>query len=192
MVWSALAYSRGMLVKPTWVPKGINFQTTDAELKIPDNNEPKLIWDMRGIMKNRPDPFLLPFNPKQTYLDSGLKWGEEIIDLIMADRGRVIIPLRNLRGFGELDEALTYTDDAIIGIDWSDSVESISKDFSIDIVELLRLLRQRKQKNLLIYCLTGDYPYIPAGAASNLNIKMATLSEARNIPSWAKEVFSFE
>ena len=192
MVWSALAYSRGMLVKPTWVPKGINFQTTDAELKIPDNNEPKLIWDMRGIMKNRPDPFPLPFNPEQTYLDSGLKWGEEIIDLIMADRGRVVIPLRNLRGFSELDEALTYTDDAIIGIDWSDSVESISKDFSIDIVELLRLLRQRKQKNLLIYCLTGDYPYIPAGAASNLNIKMATLSEARHIPSWAKEVFSFE
>tara|TARA_B100001750_G_C15312190_1_gene497862 strand:+ start:307 stop:852 length:546 start_codon:yes stop_codon:yes gene_type:complete len=181
-----------MLVKPTWVPKGINFQTTDAELKIPDNNEPKLIWDMRGIMKNRPDPFPLPFNPEQTYLDSGLKWGEEIIDLIMADRGRVVLPLRNLRGFGELDEALTYTDDAIIGIDWSDSVESISKDFSIDIVELLRLLRQRKQKNLLIYCLTGDYPYIPAGAASNLNIKMATLSEARHIPSWAKEVFSFE
>ena len=192
MVWSALAYSRGMLVKPTWVPKGINFQTTDAELKIPDNNEPKLIWDMRGIMKNRPDPFPLPFNPEKTYLDSGLKWGEEIIDLIMADRGRVVIPLRNLRGFDEPDEALTYTDDAIIGIDWSDSVESISKDFSIDIVELLRLLRQRKQKNLLIYCLTGDYPYIPAGAASNLNIKMATLSEARHIPSWAKEVFSFE
>ena len=192
MVWSALAYSRGMLVKPTWVPKGINFQTTDAELKIPDNNEPKLIWDMRGSMQNRPDPFPLPLNQEQTYLDSGLKWGEEIIDLIMADRGRVIIPLRNLRGFGELDEALTYTDDAIIGIDWSDSVESISKDFSIDIVELLRLLRQRKQKNLLIYCLTGDYPYIPAGAASNLNIKMATLSEARHIPSWAKEVFSFE
>ena len=136
MVWSALAYSRGMLVKPTWVPKGINFQTTDAELKIPDNNDPKLIWDMRGIMKNRPDPFPLPFNPEQTYLDSGLKWGEEIIDLIMADRGRVIIPLRNLRGFGELDEALTYTDDAIIGIDWSDSVESISKDFSIDIAPL--------------------------------------------------------
>ena len=192
MAWSAVAYSRGMLVKPIWDSRGLNFQSTETKLELPGNTEPKLIWDMRGIMKNRPDPFPLPFNPEQTYLDSGLKWGEEIIDLIMADRGRVIIPLRNLRGFGELDEALTYTDDAIIGIDWSGNVESISKDFSIDIVELLRLLRQRKQKNLLIYCLTADYPYIPAGAASNLNIKMATLSEARHIPSWAKEVFSFE
>jgi len=192
MVLSALAYSRGMLVKPMWDSKAINFQTTNTELKIPDTNEPKLIWDMRGIMRNRPDPFPLPFNPEQTYLDSGLKWGEEIIDLIMADRGRVIIPLRNLRGFDELDEALTYTEDAIIGIDWSNTVESISKDFSIDIVELLRLLRQRNQKELMIYCLTGDYPYIPAGAVSNLQIKVATLSEPHHPPSWAKEVFSFE
>ncbi len=56
MVRSAFAYSRGMLVKPTWDSKGINFQATDTELKLPDTNEPKLIWDMRGIMRYRPDP----------------------------------------------------------------------------------------------------------------------------------------
>ncbi len=192
MAWSALAYSRGMLVKPIWDSRGLNFQSTETKLVLPDNTEPKLIWDMRGIMKNRPDPFPLPFNPEQTYLDSGLKWGEEIIDLIMADRGRVVLPLRNLRGFGELDEALSYTEDIIIGIDWTQSVESVSEDFSIDIVGLLRLLHQRNLTEILIYCLNGDYPYIPAGAASNLNIKIATLSEARHIPSWAQGVFSFE
>ena len=108
MAWSALAYSRGMLVKPIWDSRGLNFQSTETKLELPDNTEPKLIWDMRGIMKNRPDPFPLPFNPEQTYLDSGLKWGEEVIDLIMADRGRVILPLRNLRGFSELDLSLIH------------------------------------------------------------------------------------
>jgi hypothetical protein len=181
-----------MLVKPIWGSKGLNFQSTETKFALPDNTEPKLIWDMRGIIKNRPDPFPLPFNPEQTFLDSGLKWGEEIIDLIMADRGRVVIPLRNLRGFSELDEALSYTEDAIIGIDWTQGVESVSEDFSIDIVGLLRLLHQRNQTEILIYCLNGDYPYIPAGAASNLNIKIATLSEARHIPSWAQGAFSFE
>jgi hypothetical protein len=147
---------------------------------------------MRGIIKNRPDPFPLPFNPKETYLDCGLKWGDDIIDLIMADRGTVVLPLRNLRGFDELDEALSYVEDTIIGIDWSQKVESVNDDFSIDIVRLLRQLHQRGQMDILVYSLTGEYPYIPAGATTNFNIKLATLSEVRPIPSWAQGVFSFE
>ena len=192
MVWSALAYNQGKLVKPIWDSKVFNFQTTESELSFSETHEPTLIWDMRGIIKNRPDPFPLPFSPKDTYLDCGLKWGEDIIDLIMADRGTVVLPLRNLRGFNELDDALSYAEDTIIGIDWSQEVESISDDFSIDIVKLLRQLHQRGQTDILIYSLTGEYPYIPAGAITNFNIKLATLSEVRQPPSWAQGVFSFE
>ena len=91
MVWSALAYNQGKLVKPIWDSKVFNFQTTESELSFSETHEPTLIWDMRGIIKNRPDPFPLPFSPKDTYLDCGLKWGEDIIDLIMADRGTVVL-----------------------------------------------------------------------------------------------------
>ena len=192
MAWSALAYNRGKMVKPIWDSNGFNFQATVSKLSFPTTSDPTLIWDMRGIIKNRPDPFPLPFNPEKTYLDCGLKWGEDIIDLIMADRGTVVLPLRNLRGFNELDEALSYVEDVTIGIDWSQEVESISEDFSIDIVKLLRQLHQRKQMDILVYSLTGDYPYIPAGAITNFNIKLATLSKIRQPPSWAHGVFSFE
>ena len=192
MAWSALAYNQGKLVKPIWDSNGFNFQTTESKLSFSETHEPTLIWDMRGIIKNRPDPFPLPFSPKDTYLDCGLKWGEDIIDLIMSDRGTVVLPLRNLRGFNELDDALSYAEDTIIGIDWSQEVESISDDFSIDIVKLLRQLHQRGQTDILIYSLTGEYPYIPAGAITNFNIKLATLSEVRLTPSWAQGVFSFE
>ena len=192
MVWSALAYNQGKLVKPIWDSNSFNFQTTESELSFSETHEPILIWDMRGIIKNRPDPFPLPFSPKDTYLDCGLKWGEDIIDLIMADRGTVVLPLRNLRGFNELDDALSYAEDTIIGIDWSQEVEAISDDFSIDIVKLLRQLHQRGQTDILVYSLAGEYPYIPAGAITNFNIKLATLSEARLTPSWAQGVFSFE
>jgi hypothetical protein len=192
MVWSALAYNQGKLVKPIWDSNGFNFQTTESELSFSETPDPTLIWDMKGIIKNRPDPFPLPFSPKKTYLDCGLKWGEDIIDLIMADRGTVVLPLRNLRGFDELDEALSYAEDTIIGIDWSQEVESVSDDFSIDIVRLLRQLHQRGQMDILVYSLTGECPYIPSGATTNFNIKLATLSEVRQIPSWAKGVFSFE
>ena len=97
MVWSALAYNQGKLVKPIWDSNGFSFQVTESELSFSENQDPRLIWDMRGIIKNRPDPFPLPFSPKKTYLDCGLKWGDDIIDLIMADRGTVVLPLRNLR-----------------------------------------------------------------------------------------------
>ena len=192
MAWSALAYNQGKLVKPIWDSNGFNFQTTESELSFSETPDPTLIWDMRGIIKNRPDLFPLPFSPKETYLDCGLKWGEDIIDLIMADRGTVVLPLRNLRGFDELDEALSYAEDTIIGIDWSQEVESVNNDFSIDIVRLLRQLHQRGQMDILVYSLTGEYPYIPAGATTNFNIKLATLSEVRPAPSWAQGVFSFE
>ena len=192
MAWSALAYNQGKLVKPIWDSNGFYFQTTESELSFSETPDPTLIWDMSGIIKNRPDPFPLPFSPKATYLDCGLKWGEDIIDLIMADRGTVVLPLRNLRGFNELDDALSYAEDTIIGIDWSQEVESVSDDFSIDIVRLLRQLHQRGQMDILVYSLTGEYPYIPAGATTNFNIKLATLSEVRPIPSWVQGVFSFE
>ncbi len=192
MVWSALAYNQGKLVKPIWDHNGFNFQTTESELSFSETPDPTLIWDMRGIIKNRPDPFPLPFNPKETYLDCGLKWGEDIIDLIIADRGTVVLPLRNLRGFDELDAALSYAEDTIIGIDWSQEVESVNDDFSIDIVRLLRQLHQRGQMDILVYSLTGEYPYIPAGATTNFTIKLATLSEVKTITYWAQGVFSFE
>ena len=117
---------------------------------------------------------------------------KDIIDLIMADRGKVILPLRNLQGFDELDAALSYAEDVTIGIDWSNTVESKNHDFSIDIVKLLQMLHKRGQTDILIYSLTGECPYIPAGTAVNLDIKLAYLTEAKQIPNWEKGVFVFE
>ncbi len=61
----------------------------------------------------------------------------------MSDRGKVVLPLRKLQGFEELDAALAYAEDITIGIDWSQVVEANHTDFSIDIVKLLRMLHQR-------------------------------------------------
>ena len=110
MVWNAIAYNLGKRVKPIWDSKGLSFLTSDTNLAIPETSGPQLIWDMGGIIRNRPDPFPLSSSPEtETYVDFGLIWGEDIIDLIMADRGKVILPLRNLQGFNELDAALAYT-----------------------------------------------------------------------------------
>ena len=193
MVWTAIAHNQGKRVKPIWDLETINFMSSSQDMSVPDTIEPVLIWDMGGILRNRPDPSSLKLNPEnKIYVDFGLTWGEDIIDLLMLDRGQVILPLRNLQGFNELDAALAYAENVTIGIDWSNSVQSSSSDFSIDIVKLLHLLHQRGQTDILIYSLIGEFPYIPAGTAANLNITLVYLTESRIHPQWAKGVFIFE
>ena len=148
---------------------------------------------MGGIIKNRPSIYTLPSNPENEILvDSGLIWGEDIIDLILADIGKVVLPLRYLQGFNELDDALNFADDIAIGIDWSDRIEASHSDFRIDIVDLLHQLIKRNQLTIMLNSLLGDYPYIPAGTSSNLELYLAYLSNNSTQPSWASEVFLFE
>ena len=192
MTWTAIAYNLGKRVKPIWEANALNFMQSNTNLSVPETDKPTLVMDMGGVLRNRPDPFHLPLNPDKTYVDFGLIWGEDIIDLIMSDRGRVILPLRKLEGFGELDAALAYAEDVTIGIDWSQVVEASHSDFSIDIVKLLQTLHRRGQTDILIYSLTGECPYIPAGTAVNLDIKLAYLTEVKQIPNWSKGVFVFE
>ena len=187
-----MAYNNSQRVKPVWNNRGFNFTPSKSQMAVPDTKEPTLFLDMGGIIRNRPDPLPIPLDLENAYVDFGLIWGEDIIDLLMFDRGKVVVPLRKLEGFGELDDALSYAEDVTIGIDWSQNIEAKHSDFSIDIVQLLQKLHQRNQTDILVYSLQGDYPYIPAGIAVNLDIKLAYLSVSGPLPQWAKGVFFFE
>ena len=193
MVQLAEAYYNGKKVKPIWNTDQYILEDYHIKFEYSKSSNPQLFWDMGGIIKNRPSIYTLPPNPENDiFIDSGLIWGEDIIDLILADRGKVILPLRNLQGFSELDGALNFAEDIMIGIDWSDKIESNHSDFSIDIVDLLHKLIKRNQTRVLIYSLYGEYPYIPAGTSSNLELYLAYISNQGAHPSWAKEVFLFE
>ena len=193
MVKLAEAYFNGKKVKPIWSEGKFSFENKNTKFVFTESAKKQLFWDMGGIIKNRPSIYTLPSNPEnEIFVDSGLIWGEDIIDLILADRGKVVLPLRNLQGFNELDDALNFADDIVIGIDWSDKIEASHSDFSIDIVDLLHQLIKRDQLTIMLYSLSGDYPYIPAGTSSNLVIYLAYLSNNSTQPSWASEVFIFE
>ena len=193
MVHLAEAYFNDKKVKPIWSNGKFDIKDKNTNFQYSESAKTQLFWDMGGIIKNRPSIYTLPSNPEnEVFVDSGLIWGEDIIDLILADRGKVVLPLRNLQGFNELDDALNFTEDIVIGIDWSDKIEAKHDDFRIDIVDLLHQLIKRNQITIIIYSLTGEYPYIPAGTSSNLKMYLAYLSNNNTQPSWAKEVFHFE
>ena len=193
MAQQAEAYFNGKKVKPIWNKGKLSFEDKNVKFEYSKSAKKQLFWDMGGIIQNRPSIYTLPPNPEnEIFVDSGLIWGEDIIDLILSDRGKVVLPLRNLQGFNELDDALNFADDVAIGVDWSDRVEANHSDFAIDIVDLLHNIIKRNQTTILIYSLNGDYPYIPAGTSSNLDIHLAYLSNTNVQPSWAKEVFLFD
>ena len=193
MVQLAEAYFNGKKVKPIWNKGKFSFEDKNASFEFSKSVKKQLFWDMGGIIRNRPSIYTLPSNPEnEVFIDSGLIWGEDLIDLILADRGKVVLPLRNLQGFSELDDALNFADDIAIGIDWSDKIEASHSDFRIDIVDLLHQLIKRSQLTIILYSLTGDYPYIPAGTSAKLEIYLAYLSNQSTQPSWAREVFLFE
>ncbi len=156
-----------------------------------DGDGPLLVWDLRGILKNRPAPGALPLNPKrETLVDSGMRWGEDVIDAIMADRGRVIVPLRSLRGWRELDEALTYTELELVNLDWAGDPVAAHGDFRGDIVDILRQLLRRKIPRVIINSLDGSFPFIPAGLAGSVRLDVTMLTDGHP-PNWAGEVFRF-
>ena len=177
MVQLAEAYFNGKNVKPIWSGGKFSTQDKNIQFEYSESVKTQLFWDMGGIIKNRPSIYTLPSNPNnEVFVDSGLIWGEDIIDLILADRGKVVLPLRNLQGFNELDDALNFADKVAIGIDWSNKVEAKHRDFDIDIVDLLHQLIKRNQDTIMLYSLTGEYPYIPAGTSSNLELYLAYIS----------------
>ena len=140
MVKLAEAYFNGKKVKPIWSEGKFSFEDKNNNFVFTESAKKQLFWDMGGIIKNRPSIYTLPSNPEnEIFVDSGLIWGEDIIDLILADRGKVVLPLRNLQGFNELDDALNFADDIVIGIDWSDKIEASHSDFSIDILSLIHI-----------------------------------------------------
>ena len=59
-----MAYNQGKRVKPIWDLGTINFMSSDTDISVPNNTEPTLIWDMGGILRNRPDPSFLELNPE--------------------------------------------------------------------------------------------------------------------------------
>jgi hypothetical protein len=189
-VAEAVAYLNNRRVSVAWDDEKLTTEAHRESLEF-DGEGPLLVWDLRGILKNRPAPGALALNPKrETLVDSGMVWGEDVIDAIMADRGSVIVPLRSLRGWGELDDALSYAELELVSIDWAGGSVEAHADFHGDIIDILRQLLRRNIPRVMVNSLDGSLPFIPAGLAGSVQLDVALLTDDHP-PNWASEVFRF-
>ena len=190
MSWPWIVYNSGKSVNLDFSENRFKIKSRGV-FSIPDGTVPLLIWDMRGIQKNRPDPSTLPLNPKrQVFVDSGSFYGEDIIDCIMADRGDVILPLRNLNGFDELNIALDFAENLIIGIDWAEVVLANHSDFSdMSLIDLLNHLKNLEINRFLITILSSNPPSLPSLIVDNSELYFAKIDKSITVPYGSKGVF---
>ena len=190
MSWPWIAYNNGKSATLDFSENRFDFKHRENFI-IPEGDDPLLIWDMRGIIKNRPDPSTLPLNPKRTvFVDSGSFYGEDIIDCIMADRGEVILSLRNLNGFDELSIALDFAENLIIGIDYTDSVCAKNKDFSnTSLIDLINRLQNMNINRFLITILGSNPPSLPNSILDNSDFYFAKMDKNITVPYGSKGVF---
>ncbi len=67
----AVAYLNNRRVSVAWNGERLVTGRADGPLEF-DGEGPLLVWDLRGILKNRPAPGPLPLNPKrETLVESG-------------------------------------------------------------------------------------------------------------------------
>ena len=97
---------------------------------------------------------------------------------------------RSLRGWGELDEALSYAELELVSIDWAGGRIEAHSDFRDDIVDILRQLLRRNISRVMVNSLDGSFPFIPAGLAGSLQLDVALLTD-EHPPNWASEAFRF-
>ena len=62
MTWTAIAYNFGKRVKPIWESNSLNFMQSTTDMSVPETENPILVMDMGGVLRNRPDPFPFPDN----------------------------------------------------------------------------------------------------------------------------------
>jgi len=190
MSWPWVAYYHGRSASIAWDGRRLRVDREGERFAPPDGDDPVLVWDMRGVLGNRPDPGPLPLNPKrQTLVDSGTTRGDDVIDCLMADRGTVVLPLRHLNGLAGLAEALDFSDELVVGIDWTGDVVAQHADFRIDLDRLFSRLSRAGVRRLLLACLDGPLPFLPAGVLGGFEVYIAMLGGDLQPPEGVAGVF---
>jgi len=88
-----------------------------------------LVLDLNGISMNKPQIGLIQELGKRgdIWVDTGICYGESIIDIFIAGASGVIMGTKTLHDFSELEAALDLSDAVIFSIDYNEHVISINK-----------------------------------------------------------------
>jgi len=103
-------------------PDGSFFDLSDTLITATKIYEHPFIMDMRGLIGNRPQLEVIKeisrvYDP---WVDLGIRFADDVIDVVVADAERVVVSLRSLSHIDELADSLVLSEKVIPCIDVAD------------------------------------------------------------------------
>ena len=119
-----------------------------------------LVWDLDGIERNRPNLGLLRhFEGESLWVDPGIRFGEGVIDVLIAGADRVVVGTKTLRDLAEIEAAWELTENLVPMLDFAQgklwAPESV---LAVPPQELFRIWREKGTDTVLLLDEKGEVP----------------------------------
>lgn len=185
-----IAYHKGRTAQVSWDgSRGLQMtlDPRDSRLdlaldQLKEGTEAVLL-DGRGILRNMPDPASLANAPEECrlWLDSGVRRGEDVIDVVMADVADPIVTARHLTGPDQLEVAADYCERLMLALDWSGEWVANPSWKALGWEGLGATLREWSVDHLLVQCHDpNQLPHRPPTTWEDLELYILLFGEMRN------------
>jgi len=156
-----LAFHKGRTAQTSWNgPRGLQLTPDPKDFRMElaldllKNKTEAIVLDGRGILRNMPDlaPLGQAAEDCRLWVDSGVRRGEDVIDVVMADVADPIVAARHLAGPDQLEIAADYCEQLMLALDWSADWAANPSWKVLDWETLGRSMQDWNVDQLLILC----------------------------------------
>ena len=191
-----LAFMKDRLARVTWKgTRGLILEPEKTQLSLGleqlKEHSQAILLDGRGIQRNFPDLTLLSQAPEdcELWVDSGVRRGEDVIDVVMADVANPIVSPRNLADPGQLEIAADYCEELMLALDWAGEWVANRAWKSLDWDGLGQKMRRWEVERILLLCHdTASLPHRPPATWEGLDLYITLFDKSYSPWSEAKVV----
>ena len=92
--------------------------------------EKLLFTDINGINRDKPQLNIIRSSSSEMelWVDAGSRYGDGVIDILVAGAHKVVLATKTLRNLDELDNAANLSENIILGIDYDEGIVSPKND----------------------------------------------------------------
>ena len=185
-----IAYHKGRTARVSWEgTRGLRLTQEDGDLPLKatledlrDESE-AIALDGRGILRNMPDLAPLADAPEECrlWVDSGVRRGEDVIDVVMADVADPIVTARHLPSPEDLAIAADYCERLMLALDWSGEWWANASWKALSWEALGDSMMDWNVKRLLIQCHDPNHlPHRPPASWDALKLYILLFGEQPN------------
>ena len=111
------------------------------------------IFDINGILNYKPQLSLIKkiASKGKLWIDTGVRYSDDIIDPIVADINKIVIGSKTLSNINELYKAVELSEEVILGIDYDNGIINQSTRLEISLNHLLNKIKILEIDRVVLY-----------------------------------------